>query len=62
MEDPTPTWGGASGPSKSSPKELYQSLTHHMLREPGCLPSYSGWREMPQATCHTLLPLVTSPT
>lgn len=42
-------------------KKLYQSLKHYMLREPDCLPSYSGWREMPQATYHMLLPLVTSP-
>lgn len=41
---------------------LHQPLTHRMLKGPGCFPSYSGWREMPQATCHMLHPLVTSPT
>lgn len=61
MEDPPPLEEVLLALAGIPRKPRYRSLTHHGLRGPGRLPGYSERREKPQATCHVLLLLVTSP-
>lgn len=49
-----PPWEVLLALARFPRKLLYWSLIHHTLRDPGCLPSYSEWRDplspMPHAT------------